>query len=90
VQDDAASTGACCDQWEDAHALGVKYSGTWNDLVRACFICKVRCYKIINASESRSARTPMVSSASPVGMIVASAKGCSLVLAVRSQYSLYP
>jgi len=32
VQDDAASTKACCDQWENAHASGVKYSGTWDDL----------------------------------------------------------
>ena len=82
-----ANTKPCCDQWENEQAPGVKYSGTWNNLVRACFICKVRFYKIINASHS--ARTPMVSSASPVGMIVASTKGCSLVLAVRSQYGLY-
>lgn len=87
MQDDAASTKACCDQWEDAHAPGVKYSGTWDDLVRAYLICEVRCYKV---NASRSARIPMVSSVSPVGMIVASAKGYSLVLAVRSQYGLYP
>jgi len=40
VQDDAASTKACCDQWEDAHAPGVKYSGTFDDVVRAGLITK--------------------------------------------------
>lgn len=47
VQDDAASTKACCDQWEDAHASGVKYSGTWNDLVRACLFVNLDAIELL-------------------------------------------
>jgi hypothetical protein len=42
IQDDQASTKACCDAWEDAGSEGVKYSGTWDDVVRAIWIHKVR------------------------------------------------
>lgn len=80
--DDAVSTRTCCDQWENVHAPGVKYSGTWDDVVHPNFISKVGCYKIVNVS--RSAMILMVSSARPVGMIVASAKEYSFeVLAVK-------
>ena len=42
IQDDQVSTKACCDAWEDAGSEGVKYSGTWNDMVRPIWIHKAR------------------------------------------------
>jgi len=32
VSHDEVSTKACCDKWENAGAIGVKYSGTWDDV----------------------------------------------------------
>ena len=54
----SAYTHVCCDQWENAHAQGVKYSGSWEDKVRDGFIYKALHYDTI-ANLSGSARITM-------------------------------
>jgi hypothetical protein len=56
--EESAGVQACCDQWENAHAQGVKYSGDYDDKVRNCFNYKAFQYDTI-ANLSGSARIPM-------------------------------
>ena len=42
-----ANTKPCCDQWENQHAPGVKYSGDFDDRVRTSFIYKALRYDTI-------------------------------------------
>jgi hypothetical protein len=47
------NTQPCCDQWENEHAPGVKYSGSFDDAVRTSSIYKALRYDTtINLSDS--------------------------------------
>jgi hypothetical protein len=35
---DLEATHTCCDQYENKHTPGVKYSGSWAEMVRTVFI----------------------------------------------------
>ena len=55
--EESDDTQPCCDQWENEHAQGVKYSGDWDDKVRNGFIYKALRYHAV-ANLSGSARIP--------------------------------